>query len=121
MRSERYAPKPYLPLVDEPFSSAEEAWFWFVQCFQARREGARIQAGCGDTTRPCDPDDVLAVVNRLYRKRRLLREHLLVLTEYGEKLLPPDAAYPREARAAFLWQEALDRLAHVLRRKGIVQ
>lgn len=41
MRSERYAPKPYLPLTDEPFSSAEEAWFWFVQCFQARREGAR--------------------------------------------------------------------------------
>ena len=121
MSRHRFIPRSYYDTPTAPFVNAEEAWFWFVQCFQARREGARIQAGCGDTTRPCDPDDVLAVVNRLYRKRRLLREHLLVLTEYGEKLLPPDAAYPREARAAFLWQEALDRLAHVLRRKGIVQ
>jgi len=121
MRRERYAPKPYLPRVGEPFSSAEEAWFWFVQCFRARRDGARVQAGRGETTRPCDPDDVFAIVNRLYRKRRLRREHLLVLTEYGEKLLPPNAAYAREETAAVLWQEALDRLDAALRGKGIVR
>lgn len=117
----RFAPKPYLSLAEEPFSSAEDAWFWFVQCFLARRAGARIQAGRGVAARPCEPDDVLAVVNRLYRNRRLRREHLLVLTEYGEKLLPPDATYKQEQRAATLWREALQCLENALRAKGIVQ
>ncbi|MCE2510385.1 MAG: hypothetical protein J4G10_05345 [Alphaproteobacteria bacterium] len=121
MQRERYAPKPYFPQAGLPFATAEEAWFWFVQCFQARRAGARIGAGRGETVRPCDPDDVLAAVNRLYRRRCLRREHLLVLSEYGERLLPPDGNRKGEAAAARLWEEALDRLACVLRSKGIVQ
>ncbi len=121
MRRERYATRPYLPLAGVPFATAEEAWFWFVQCFQARRAGARITAGCGEALRPCNPDDVLSAVNRLYRQRQLRREHLLVLSEYGEKLLPPDGKRQREETAALLWEEALHRLACVLRGKGIVQ
>ncbi|RDD61075.1 hypothetical protein DRB17_15155 [Ferruginivarius sediminum] len=105
----------------QPFRDAEEAWFWFVQCRSAQLDGARVTAGKGDTPRPCEPLDILAVVDRLYRRRRLLREHLTVLADYGRQLMPPDPDAPRQMRAARLWEEALAELASPLRDKGIVE
>lgn len=121
MPRERYAPKPFLTLAAEPFESVEEAWFWSVQCLQARREGARVGAGRGETLRPCDPDDVVAAIYRLYRQRRLNQLHLGVLAEYGKRLLPPDERRAHEGKAATLWHEAIERLTGTLRAKGIVR
>lgn len=108
-----------LPSV--PFSTVEEAWFWFVQAHEARLSGARVRAGLGEVARPCEPVDVARVVDRLYRQRRLVRDHLHVLVHYGRRLLAPDPARRHEQRAATLWHEALERLDPVLRGKGIVQ
>lgn len=114
-------PRPAPSVGDaEPFPSAEAAWFWFVECWQARHAGARVVAGAGDRPRPCEPVDVLRVVDRLYRQRRLLRDHVLVLGHYGRRALAPDPRRRREQRAHGLWAEALDRLAEALRVKGIV-
>ena len=63
-----------------------------MQCRLAQLDGARVGARAGQVMRPCEPLDVLAVVDRLYRRRRLLREHLEVLADYGRRLLPPEAA-----------------------------
>ncbi len=104
-----------------PFVSAEEAWFWFMQNHAARCAGARIRAGEGLVARPCEPVDVLRALDRLYRQRRLLRDHLAVLAHYGRRLMAPDPRRRREQRACSLWDEALARLEPVLRRKGIVQ
>lgn len=103
-----------------PFRDAEEAWFWFIAAQQARSEGARITAGQGVCLRPCEPIDILKVLDGLYRQRRLLREHLLVLRHYGRRHMAPDPCRVKEARAAHLWREALERMAAVLERKGIV-
>ena len=70
--------------------------------------------------RPCEPLDILHSVDRLYRQRRLVREHLEVLVDYGRRLAPPDPTWREEAHAARLWDEAIDRLTPVLRRKGIL-
>ncbi|KAA0680279.1 hypothetical protein [Roseomonas genomospecies 6] len=105
----------------EPFGSAEEAWFWSVQAQDAKAAGARITAGRGLVQRPCEPTDVLRAVDRLYRSRLLIRDHLLVLVHYGRRLMAPDPARHREQRAHTLWREAFDRLHPVLRQKGIVQ
>lgn len=103
-----------------PFRSTEEAWFWFVQAQQASLEGARVRAGLSQLPRPCEPLDVARAVDRLYRQRRLFREHLAVLVHYGRRLMAPDPQRRAEARACGLWREALDRLDPVLRGKGIV-
>lgn len=103
-----------------PFADPAEAWFWCVQAYQARIDGARLRAGVGLLPRPCEPVDVMRVVDRLYRTRRLLRDHLAVLGHYGRRVLPPDPDRHHEARAHTLWREALDRLGAVLRLKGIV-
>ncbi len=110
-------PEPHTFL---PFKTTEEAWFWFITAQQARVEGARFIAGQGLYPRPCEPLDILKVMDGLYRHRRLLRDHLLVLRHYGRRHMPPDARRPREMRAAKLWKEALERIGEVLIRKGIV-
>jgi hypothetical protein len=114
-------PRPAAPIDGtEPFPTAEDAWFWFIQAWTARHDGARIVAGAGAVPRPCEPIDVLRTLERLYRQRRLLRDHVAVLGHYGRRLLPPDPAHGAEARADALWREALDRLGMALKDKGIV-
>lgn len=121
MPRDRFVPRPHVQLTTVPFGSAEEAWFWFMQAHEALRAGARIRAGESDVVRPCEPVDVLRVVDRLYRQRRLVRDHLCVMAHYGRRLMPPDPRRRREQRAHGLWDEALARLDPVLRAKGIVE
>lgn len=104
----------------QPFSSAEEAWFWFMAAWRARADGARIVAGQGTTERPCEPIDILRAVDALRRSRVLVTDHLLVLRHYGDRHMAPDAKRVKERRAAALWIAALDALEEVLVRKGIV-
>lgn len=102
------------------FSSAEEAWFWFMAANQARIDGARAAAGLADIPRPCEPSDILQILSRLYRQRLVLWEHIKILHHYGQRFTPPDPARPREMRAAKLWREALARLEQRLIPRGIV-
>jgi hypothetical protein len=104
-----------------PFENAEEAWFWFIAAQEARNDGARFSAGLGMLPRPCEPLDILKVVDGLYRHRRLLRDHVLVLRHYGRRRLPPDERRVKELRAHTLWHEALERIGAVLERKGIIR
>lgn len=117
---DRFIPKPQSEQATEPFDSAEQAWFWFIQAQQARNDGARTAAGLGRQARPCEPLDILRVLDRLYRHRRLLMDHMLVLRHYGRRQLAPDPRRVKEIRAAKLWAEALERLEVPLERKGIV-
>lgn len=105
---------------EEPFASAEQAWFWFVAAALARAEGARPAAGLADPPRPCLPEDIQQAVERLYRSHRLHRRHLVVLSEGGRAFLAPGNG-PRERAAARLWEEAMAALDEVLRARGIVR
>jgi hypothetical protein len=105
-----------------PFDSVEELWFWFMAARTAAADGAGFgRAYGGGVPRPCEPADILRLLDRLHRVRRLERDHLLVLRHYGRRAWPPDPYAPREAHAARLWDEALAELAPPLRAKGIVR
>lgn len=112
--------EPY-SVEGEPFAGAEEAWFWAVQAHDAKAAGARVVAGCGQVARPCEPQDVLRVVDRLYRMRKLMRDHLHVLVHYGRRQSAPEPDRFREQRAHSLWTEAFAAIAPALRDKGIVR
>lgn len=105
----------------EPFCNAEEAWFWFISAMKAREDGARFIAGMGKVRRPCEPVDIYKSLERLYRTRRLLIDHMKVLRHYGRRGVAPDQYYPPEMIAHRLWGEALRELEISLRQKGIVQ
>ncbi|MEM9470235.1 MAG: hypothetical protein AAF988_08745 [Pseudomonadota bacterium] len=116
----RYFPKPIAETKTIPFESAMEMWFWFIQAQEAKNEGARFTAGLSLMPRPCEPTDILKILDRLYRNRRLERDHLLVLRHYGRRQMPPDPRRVKEVRAHGLWKEALERIEPILVRKGIV-
>lgn len=121
MNKKHHTPKTADPGMASPFASAEEAWFWFMTAQAAKNDGARITAGQGAVSRPCEPADILQALNRLYRQRRLQMDHIRVLKFYGERHMPPDPRRPRELRAYLIWAEALERLEAVLEAKGIVR
>ncbi len=102
------------------FDSVEEAWFWFIAAQKAKNEGARIVAGQALSERPCEPIDILKILDSLYRQRRLTRDHLLVLRHYGVRMMPPDQYRVKEKRAYYLWVEALECMEPIMERKGIV-
>lgn len=120
-------PKDFEPVMPQnpknivPFRDAEEVWFWFISAQQARADGARFTAGASLYPRPCEPLDILKILDRLYRTRRLLRDHLLVLRHYGRRHMAPDPRRIKEQRAYQLWCEALERIGVVLTQKGIIQ
>ncbi len=116
-----YAPKPQADVDPTPFVSAEEAWFWFIQNQMARADGAKIAAGLSLTPRPCEPVDIYKVMERLYRGRRLLMDHVLVLRHYGRRFMSPDPRRAKEIKAHRLWVEALERMEESMVSKGIVQ
>lgn len=122
MRSKNicYGVRPVQQKPCELFSSAEQAWFWFLAAQKAKEEGARFTAGLAEVPKPCEPIDILKVVDRLYRHRRLMMDHIMVLRHYGQRMCPPDSRRPKEIRAARLWNEAMDRMETVLIDKGIV-
>lgn len=103
-----------------PFDTVEEAWFWFVLAQQAKMDGARYTAGMSVTPRPCEPSDILSILNRLYRNRLLLWDHMLVLRHYGRRKMAPDRSRVKEARAHKLWGEAMERLEPIFIRRGII-
>ena len=118
---EKYTPKTITAAQSVPFKSAEEAWFWFIAAQAARQDGARFSSGLALLPRPCEPLDILRILDRLYRNRRLLRDHLLVLRHYGRRHMAPDSRRIKEMRAHTLWTEALERMEQVMVGKGIVQ
>jgi hypothetical protein len=121
MKRSYFAPIPGKEDFTEAFSSAEEAWFWFVQAQMAKSEGARIVSGRSGVQRPCEPIDVFQAMERLYRARRLRMDHILVLRHYGRRQMSPDPLRQKEIRASGLWNEALSILEEVLIAKGIVK
>ncbi len=99
------------------FRSAADAWFWTMSALRARREGTGRSGA--SVRRPCDPDDVVCCLDRLYRHRRIELRHARVLRDWGERQMAPDARMGA-GEEALLWREALCRLEAPLRAKGIV-
>ena len=108
------------PLPAEPFHSAEQAWFWTVGALAARRDGTTSNHR-RRTERPCDPDDVLMCLDRLYRTRRIELLHAHVLRIWGDRQIAPNPSRLGERCDWQLWSEAMERLEGKLRVKGIVR
>ncbi len=104
----------------EPFANAEAAWLWTMAALIARREGARYTANKGRIGRPCDPDDVVKSLDRLYRQGRLSLAHARILRIWGERQVSPSPHVATECTDYRLWTEALLCLEWPLRVKGIV-
>ena len=97
-----------------PFSSAHAAWFWAMADLKSRKDHSRNSAGI------CSPDDLVRILDVLYRQRRIDLTHARVLRIWGERGIAPDPKFTSERADFKLWKEAMDRLEWPLRVKGIV-
>ena len=97
-----------------PFASAEEAWLWTCRALK-RRRGDDVPQASGPA-RPCGPEDVLRVVDTLYRRRRIDAGHAQVMRYWAER----GSAPPSDTGNGRLWQQAMDRLTPHLRDRGII-
>lgn len=103
-----------------PFSSVEEAWFWFVQSYDALHSGARVRSGYSNIIRPCEPVDIYTITMRLFRQGFLTKAHLRVLSQYGAAMSSPNPRYHEQVRDYDLWQQAMKKLEIPMQRKGII-
>ncbi len=106
------------PRPTTPFSSPEEAWFWYCLCAQlgferARNRDARI-------VRPCESSDIIRAVRNLLKTGILTDEHVRILSKYGGEQAPPHENFGATRRICLLWREAMKFLDIVWRKKGII-
>lgn len=95
-----------------PFVDAANAWWWTLDCLDARAEQSRENSGLR-IGRPCEPDDVVNALRRL----DLSPVHNRTVVAWGRKRDTP----PKGSEARRFWDEAMARLTEVLRAKGIVR
>lgn len=91
------------------FKTSEEAWFWCNR----KNTYSSIE-------RPCERLDILKIVERLYRQRRLKIDHLRVMAFYGVRQLKPQMVRYQERRAFYLWRDAMRILGEVLEQRNLV-
>ena len=103
------------------FSTAEEAWFWFIRTQKARAEHAKSERWDTLNERPCVPDDIYNCVARLYREQLLYPLHLEVMGEYGYLDRDPYTDYDDEVVDWIVWVDAFDVLEPHLLEKEIIE
>lgn len=101
-----------------PFSSPEEAWFWYCLCAQLGFERARGNES--KINRPCESSDIIRAVKNLLKTGILRDEHIQILTKYGGEQTPPHENFGATRRMCLLWREAMKFLGIVWRKKGII-
>lgn len=103
----------------QPFDTVEECWFWTMSSLMARRDGTGRPIP-SPIKRPCDPDDVVKVLDRLYRQRKIDLQHARILRIWGERGIAPNPRFASERGDLRIWVEAITALYPPLRQKGIV-
>lgn len=104
-----------------PFRSAEEAWLWTMSILVARRDGVDVAWRPDGPARPCDPDDVVRCLDRLYRDTSISLLHARILRLWGERQVAPRSDRPAQRADWRLWHQALGRMEWVLRASGVVR
>ena len=104
-----------------PFRTAEDAWLWTIAALVARRDGAGVAWRPEGPPRPCEPDDVVQCLDRLYRERSIELLHARTLRVWGERQCAPRAGRPGQMSEWRLWHQALSQLEWALRARGIVR
>ena len=101
-----------------PFSSTEEAWFWYCLCEELKNK--RSTNTDHHIIRPCESSDIFLAVKRLIRAGILQPKHIKVLSKYGFEQVPPHPHFGDSLKICDIWTEAIRFLDNLLRRKGIV-
>ena len=96
------------------FSSIDELWFSFMRIYGFLKQSD--DGPCSDFSAKDVQmyKEILSILDKIFRTRRLLIDHLRVLRFYGQKGMPPRLYVAKEARAHTLWVRGLEVLEPVM-------
>ena len=105
----------------EPFDNAEDVWFWFCACIQARGDGLRSRSDYCGKKRNCEVADIYRIIKSLKLKGRINNRQLRVLYSWGMMHFPP--YYDKRAKRSEirLWEEGIMALEQELVAKCILE
>lgn len=104
----------------QAFENAEEVWFWFCACLQAR-DGVRSRSDYAGVPRPCEVADISCIIKQLHYERRLSNRHLRVMYRWGAVHCAPYADRRSKRSEIRLWCESMQELEAVFRNKRIIE
>lgn len=104
----------------EPFTSAEEVWFWFCSSLLARGDGFRSRSDYCGKLRACEIVDIYRIIKTMKQNHYLSNRHLRVMSKWGERQISP--WYDRHAKRSEirLWEEAIRNFEYFLIYKKIL-
>ena len=100
------------PQTQPLFASAEEAWLWVASFRMVDRGGPRPPRRC------CRSEDLLALLEELYRSGQLDVDDAHILRVFGEKQRAPEERRDKEATAAVRWQRLMRLFGAKMRQHG---
>lgn len=105
----------------EPFSHAEEVWFWFCSSVATQNEGWRSTGDFGGKERCCEANDIYRIVKRMKFLKQISNRHLRVAYRWGMEMVSP--YYDKRAKKSEikLWGEMISALEQNLILKGIIR
>lgn len=102
------------------YTSMEELWFAFMKTYQCLENMNHKEAD--NVSLPREHAEaykaILSILDKMFRARRLLIDHLRVLRFYGRRGLAPRLAVQKEALAHTLWLEAFKILEPLMIEEG---
>lgn len=105
----------------EPFDNAEDVWFWFCACLQARSDGLRSRSDYNGKLRNCEVADIYRIIKRLKLHGAINNRQLRVMYGWGYLHCPPYYD-PRAKRSEVrLWESGMQSLEQVLIEKRILE
>ncbi len=102
-----------------PFSRTEDAWYWCAAIISAQANGDTKRDAAG-IERPCSPNEIYHILERLLRARTVTLDHVRVLARYGKLGREPDRRDRDERKDALPYIAAMAELDRALRITGVV-
>lgn len=96
--------------------TAEKMWFDWCVAGDIKKDSMGLKRP-SVRARAFTYADMIIVLTRLIERKKIEKQHLLVLKKYGEKKCVPQADKLFDVK---MWNEAIDALADELRYKGVL-
>lgn len=105
----------------DPFDNAEDVWFWFCACLQARGDGLRSRSDYVGKRRKCEVADIYRIIKRLKMHGEISNRQLRVMYNWGYMHFPPYYDSRAKRSEVRLWEESMRIFEKALIEKNILE
>ncbi len=105
---------------EELFDSAEEVWFWFCRCLEARGDGLRSRTDYPGKKRNVEISDIYRIIKRMRIHHHISNRELRVMSKWGALGCSPYYSDRAKGSEIKLWEQGLKAFEIYLKDKRII-